>query len=100
MAMTIPAPRRLAEALALAAVRGNRGDPAVLVEHVIVTEALGELAGLGVAQPDPVAGPQLPGRRAAHRRLDLAGALGAGEAEAGGRCGRGSRSGVPLPEAT
>ena len=67
---------------------------------MVLTEALGEFAGLGVAQPDPVAGPQVPGGRAAHRRLDLAGALDAGEAEAGGRYGRGSRSGVPVPEAT
>src|SRR5215831_12290196 len=78
-----PCAWRLAEALAFAAVGGNGAELPVLVEHVIVAEALGELAGLGVAQPDPVARPQLPGGRAADRRLNLAGALGPDEAEAG-----------------
>ena len=38
-------------------------------------EALAQLAGLRVAQVDAVADPQRVGRRAAQRRLDLAGAL-------------------------
>src|SRR5262245_10771016 len=67
-----PATRRLAEALAFAAIGGNGAELPVLVEYVIVAEALGQLAGLGVAEPDPVARPQLPGGRAADRRLDLA----------------------------
>ena len=55
------------------------------MNHVVRTEALGEFAGLGVPQPDPAAGLQVPGGRAAHRRLDLTGALDAGEAEARGQ---------------
>lgn len=47
----------LPEALALAPVRRHFRDLAVVVDHVVLAEALGEFAGLGVAQPDPVADP-------------------------------------------
>jgi len=53
----------LPEALALAAVRRLGPDLPVVVDHVVGQETLGEFAGLGVAQPDPVAGPQVPGGR-------------------------------------
>src|SRR5919109_422150 len=88
----MPAIRTSAEALALAAVRGHGAELPVLVQHVVLAEALGQLAGLGVAQPDPVPGPQLVRCRAADRRLDLARALGPGEAQAG----RQVRTGQPV----
>ena len=70
------------------------------MDHVVRTETLGELATFWPGERDPVTGPQVPGGRAAHRRLDLAGApsvpMRLGRA---GRSGRGSRSGVPVPEA-
>ena len=47
----------LTEALALAPVGRNRGD-LVAVDQVVVGEPLGQFAGLGVPQPDPVAGAQ------------------------------------------
>src|ERR1700676_2275997 len=78
-------PSALAEALGLAPVGRHRGDLAVAIEYLILTETLGELAGLGVPQPDPVSGCQRPGRGSAHRRLDLPGALDAGQAEPGGQ---------------
>jgi hypothetical protein len=45
-----------AEALALAPVGGHGGGSLVAEDHVVFREALGKLAGLGVAQPDTVAG--------------------------------------------
>src|SRR5215469_1278045 len=48
------------------------------LDHVVLGEALGELAALGVPQPDPVADPERVRRDAYHRRLDLARALDAG----------------------
>ncbi len=50
------------------------------VHHV---EPLAQLAGLGVPEPDPVAGQQAGGRLAAQRGLHLAGALGAEQPQAG-----------------
>src|SRR5260370_3390639 len=70
-----------AEALALAPVGRDGRDP-VAAEHVVVGEALGQLAGLGVAQPDAVAGTHPVGGGAPHRGLDLAGALYAGQGQA------------------
>ena len=50
-------------------------------DEVQRVEALAQLAGLGVAQPDAVADREVG--VAEHRRLDLAGALAAVEAQAG-----------------
>src|SRR5260370_10982852 len=71
-----------AEALALAPVGRDGRDP-VAAEHVVVGEALGQLAGLGVAQPDAVAGAQPVRRGTPHRGLDLARALDPGQAPPG-----------------
>ena len=46
---------RLTEALPFAAVGGHGALHGVTGEHVIVGEAFGHLAGLGVPEPDPVA---------------------------------------------
>src|SRR5580658_9961304 len=70
-----------AEGLALAAVGRHGGDPVVVVEHVVLGEALGEFAGLGVPEPYPVARCQPLGGGTADRRLDLAGPFDADEAE-------------------
>jgi hypothetical protein len=70
------------------------------MEHVVAAEALGQLARLGVPHPDPVAGRQRVRGRALHGRLDLARALGTGQAQAGRQRGTGQPVRMPDPEAT
>src|SRR5258708_39660836 len=70
----------LMEALALAAV--GRDYPrlrGVRLDRVVVGEPLGQLAGLRVPHPDPVADGEPVRPSPADRRLYLAGALGSGQ---------------------
>src|ERR1700761_5341109 len=75
--------RRSAEALALTPVGGHRAGRGPVLDQVVVVEPLGQLARLGVPEPDPVPDPQPPGDGAQHRGLDLPGPLGAGQLEPG-----------------
>src|SRR5712672_1198594 len=76
---------RSAEALALPAVGRYRTRRGAVLDQVVLGEALRELTGLGVAQPDAIADAQAGRRRAEHRGLDLTGALGGGQLEPGGQ---------------
>src|SRR3954451_11926458 len=66
---------RSEERLSLAAIGRRAADETIPGEQVQSAEALAELAGLRVAQPDAVADPQPARRRIGQRRLLLAGAL-------------------------
>src|ERR1700761_1264154 len=80
-----------AEALAFTPVGGHRAGRGPVLDQVVVVEPLGQLARLGVPQPDPVPHPQPAGQGAQHRGLHLPGTLGAGQLQPGGPVrGRGS----------
>ena len=79
-----PPPRRSEEREALAAVGRDRVDDAAAArDEVELVEALAQLAGLGVAEPDAVADTEAGRGRAEQRRLHLAGALLAIQPQAG-----------------
>src|SRR5215207_3668707 len=71
------------EALPLAAVGRHRLDDAVALDQVELVEALAQLAGLRVAEPDAAADAQPVGGGAEQRRLHLAGTLPPVEPQAG-----------------
>ena len=75
--------RRSAEGGGLAAIGRNGLGDAPVVHEVEYVDPLAELAGLGVPEPHPVADGQRVRRRAAQRRLHLAGAFGADQLESG-----------------
>src|SRR5438105_3588541 len=70
------------KALHLPPVGGDGGDLARLVKGLVVGEPLGQLAGLGVPQPYPVARLEISRRFSPDRGLDLTGPFGGGELEA------------------